>query len=379
MTSEQEAHNWLQRNETHSLLEVKSEQASASIDEVRTTALATDAAFATYQVTVNATLGDHSASITENANAIASTSSSLSSFTTTVNAHFGDLNSSVSTNATAVAGINNKLAAQWTLTLNVQGYISGMRSYNDGSVAGTIFIGDIFQIAFPGLNGGAPVPVYTVANVNGVPKIVFRGDMYADGDITARMIRAAQVQAVHLEANSVVAGKIAAGAINVSSLIADNVVITGHLQVNSVAVVSVANGGTQGFTDVAVTPRVLTSLTILVSPGGGNLLINGEMFMENNPGGLPTAQFADYRFFMSALAIYIDFAEHRRQLCPPLSFGSTTFARGGGHHVSYAINGVAPGFHQIDLYWIPNPVLGSGPGTSLFIENILLTVMEAKR
>ena len=378
-TAEQEAHNWLQKNETHSLLQVKSELASASIDEVRTTALATDAAFAAYQVTVNATLGDHSASITENANAIASTSSSLSSFTTTVNAHFGDLDSSVSTNATAVAGINNKLAAQWTLTLNVQGYISGMRSYNDGSAAGTIFIGDIFQIAFPGLNGGAPVPVYTVANVNGVPKIVFRGDMYADGDITARMIRAAQVQAVHLEANSVTAGKIAAGAINVSSLIADNVVITGHLQVNSVAVVSVANGGTQGFTDVAVTPRLLTSLTILVSPGGGNLLINGEMFMENNPGGLPTAQFADYRFFMSALAIYIDFAEHRRQLCPPLSFGSTTFARGGGHHVSYAINGVAPGFHQIDLYWIPSPILGSGPGTPLFIENILLTVMEAKR
>ena len=66
------------------------------------------------------------------------------------------------------------------VTLDVNGYVSGIRSYNDGSVAGTIFLGDIFQFAFPGQSGGSPVPVVQIANVNGSPKIVWRGDMYGD-------------------------------------------------------------------------------------------------------------------------------------------------------------------------------------------------------
>ena len=197
----------------------------------------------------------------------------------------GIIQSSVSTNAAAIATVNGKLAASWSVTLNANGYVSGIRSYNDGSTAGTIFIGDIFQVAFPGQNGGAPVPVFGIGSVNGAAKVVLRGDMFVDGSITGTMIQAGTIDAVHLKASSITAGKIAAGAINVGNLIADDVIVTGHLQVNSVAVVSVSSPADQiGVPDTTSAPRLIATLTVFVVAGGGNLLIQGGIQHQLDPG-----------------------------------------------------------------------------------------------
>ena len=108
VTSEQEAHNWLQRNETHSLLEVKAGQTSAAIEELRQVAVDVGTALATMQTDVIAKIGGPDGA--------------------------GTIQSSVSTNATAIATVNGKLAASWSVTLNANGYVSGIRSYNDSSM-----------------------------------------------------------------------------------------------------------------------------------------------------------------------------------------------------------------------------------------------------
>ena len=378
--SEQDAHNWLQKNQTHALLELKSQAASASIEEVRTVALGVDAALASFELTVNATLGDHEASISQNATAISALDTSFSSFSTTVNAHFGTLDATVTTNATAITTVNNKLAAQWTLTLNVNGYISGMKSFNDGSATGTIFVGDIFQVAFPGQNGGNPVSVFGIGNVNGAAKVVLLGDMFVDGIVTARMIQAAQVQAVHLTANSVIAGKIAAGAIDVGTLIADNVIVTGHLQVNSIAVVSVAFPADFTFIEAPQGfPRLVGQLSVFVVPGGGNLLVTAGFTITSVPGGAesgnsPATSNAIIPFLTSFIQVNFDGARYRKRVIPPVAVYSNLMTIQGSPTVNFGLNGVAPGFHTIDLYYIQG-----GSGLNLTVQEISITCMEARR
>ena len=357
VTSEQEAHNWLQRNETHSLLEVKAGQASAAIEEVRQVAVDVGTALATMQTDVVAKIGGPNGT--------------------------GTIQTSVSTNATAIATVNGKLAASWSVTLNANGYISGIRSYNDGSTAGTIFIGDIFQVAFPGQNGGAPVPVFGIGSVNGAAKVVLRGDMFVDGSITGTMIQAGTIDAVHLKASSITAGKIAAGAINVGNLIADDVIVTGHLQVNSVAVVSVSSPADQiGVLDNTSAPRLIATLTVFVVPGGGNLLIQGGFNINSIPGGVGSGSFpatsqADYRFLMSYIQVNFDFGLQRQLLIPPTAAYNNFMTIMGSPQITLGLQGVAPGFHQIDLYWIPSPFGQSG--LNLNFQAGTLTCMEARR
>ncbi len=75
-------------------------------------------------------------------------------------------------------------AAQYSVTLDVNGYATGFELINGGpGVSATTFTTDKFQVAAPGVGGGAPVPIFTVANVNGVPKVAIRGDMLVDGTV----------------------------------------------------------------------------------------------------------------------------------------------------------------------------------------------------
>ena len=137
--------------------------------------------------------------------------------------------------------------------------------------------------------------------------------MFVDGSITGTMIQAGTIDAVHLKASSITAGKIAAGAINVGNLIADDVIVTGHLQVNSVAVVSVSSPADQiGIPDNTSAPRLIATLTVFVVAGGGNLLIQGGFNINSIPGGVGSGSFpatsqADYRFLMSYIQINFDF------------------------------------------------------------------------
>jgi hypothetical protein len=403
--AEQDAHNWLQKNATHSLIELKAESVSASIEEVREVAVGVEAAFASYQITVDAKLDDVElkigpeggtgtiqASIETNADAIADVDFAVAELNSDVVAKIGlpgeggAIQASVSTNSTAIATVNGKLAAQWTVTLDANGYVSGIKSYNDGSVAGTTFIGDIFQFAFPGQAGGSPVPVVQIANVNGSPKIVWRGDMYGDGAIIARMVSAAQIEAIHLAAQAVEAGKIAAGAINVGNLIADNVVVTGHLQANTASATYAAVPADMIVTDSGSGGGALgnelheiTSLVVAVVTGNSGLLIDAFCGVDSYSGGVsaPTTYTAAFWFLWMRFQVYVDGAFQREQRILPLYAGGSpaNWYFGNSVHIPVLLQGLAPGVHTIQFRVFTT----SSSGHSVNLRNIILRATEARR
>lgn len=222
---DQDAHNRIERFKNRELLEYREADLSASIETVSTIASSTESAFASYQITVNAQLGALSATTTTTASSLASLNSAYSSYVITTNASLNGLSSSITTTQTAVAGINGQLAASYGVSLDVNGYMSGFKLLNGGGTSAFIIRADLFQIAVPGTSSGTPQTVFQLAFVNGIAKIAFRGDMLADGTITARNIVAGQVTAVHMAANSITAANGAIENLAVQSFkIGDNAV-----------------------------------------------------------------------------------------------------------------------------------------------------------
>jgi hypothetical protein len=178
--------NWLDQKEVRSQLNSRSDTAMAEIDRVETVATSNDAAMATDIETLTATIGpDFSA-------------------TETITA--------------AVAVLDGYAAAQYSVTLDVNNYATGFELINGGpGISATIFTTDKFQIASPGVGGGAAVPIFTVANVGGSPKVAIRGDMYVDGTIAGSAIITGSLTATQIQANSITADRLVTGTITSAS------------------------------------------------------------------------------------------------------------------------------------------------------------------
>jgi hypothetical protein len=137
-----------------------------------------------------------------------------------VDAKFGPTYSSVYTVSMAVANIEGWGAAQYSVTLDVNGYATGFELINGGpGVSSTTFTTEKFQVASPGVSGGAPVPIFTVANVDGTPKTAIRGDMYATGTIAGTKMVAHSITANQIEAETITATEIAANSIYADRLV----------------------------------------------------------------------------------------------------------------------------------------------------------------
>jgi hypothetical protein len=54
----------------------------------------------------------------------------------------------------------------------------------------------VFQVAFPGVGGGAPHPVFQIANVNDSPTVAIRADVLADGTISAKKMVTGTITAI---------------------------------------------------------------------------------------------------------------------------------------------------------------------------------------
>lgn len=148
------ARTWLDKKEVRSQLAARSDDALAQIDEVRTVAVDTQTAFA--------------------------------SFSTTATATFGSLSASVTTNASAIATLNGYAAASYTVSLDVNGNAIGFELLNGGAGTSAFNIAiDKFQLSAPSVAGGAPQPVFTVITSGGVPKTGIVGDLIQDGSITS--------------------------------------------------------------------------------------------------------------------------------------------------------------------------------------------------
>ncbi len=118
LSAAQDGQNWLDKVETRRLLSVARDDLSASIEEVETVALSTDAALTSYTTTASARFAENEANIVINATGIATLNASFSSYQTTVSARFATNETNIaantaniSTNTTALATLNSSFAS----------------------------------------------------------------------------------------------------------------------------------------------------------------------------------------------------------------------------------------------------------------------------
>jgi hypothetical protein len=165
-----------------------------------------------------ATAGTANARIEEVRTVAVDAQSAVATLSESVSATFGPDFSEVSTVSSAVATLDGYAAARWSVAIDVNGNVVGLVLINDSDdiSAFTVTV-DKFQVAFPGHAGGTSIPVFTIANVNGVAKIALRGDMLVDGDILTRHLSAGAVTTITLDAQAVTAAKIKAGDITSDS------------------------------------------------------------------------------------------------------------------------------------------------------------------
>jgi hypothetical protein len=174
--SEQDAANYIDRVQTNNSISVSFGLLSAGVSTAINASLTTQAAFASFQTTVNATYGSTTAFVTQTFD--------------------------------AVAKVDGTAGALYVLSLNAGGKISGFKLGNSGSTSFFTIESDVFQVGSTGVTGGTFVPVFQVANVGGTPKITVRGDIIADGAITAAKISVATLSAITADVGTLTAGTI---------------------------------------------------------------------------------------------------------------------------------------------------------------------------
>lgn len=155
---------------------------------------------------IAATGGKALAAVTELSTVVVTNQQAFAAYQVTVAATFEGVTASVETNTAAIATVDGKLLATAQLRLNANGYVSGFKAYNDGVTSTFIVQADTFAVAWGGLAGGTPVPVFAIQNVNGSAKLSLRGDMLADGTITAGKLLVSNLSAITANVGTCTAG-----------------------------------------------------------------------------------------------------------------------------------------------------------------------------
>lgn len=120
----------------------------------------------------------------------------------------GDVQVAITETAQIATDLNGRIAAAWFLSINNDGYVSGMYQYNNGDVADFAVIADNFLVASPALPGQEPTTIFTVSEVDGEARIVIKGDLFADGSIRAQAIAVDELSAISVNAGRITAGRI---------------------------------------------------------------------------------------------------------------------------------------------------------------------------
>jgi hypothetical protein len=261
LTSTLASQQWVQTQTVATRISQQSDRAFAEISNVQTVSSAADAAMATSITSLTATVAGNTATIVSNTTAIATLNSALASQVTTLTAAIAGNTSSITINSTAIASntsgigaLNGYAATAYGVALDVNGYNTGFQLINGGGgISSTTFTTATFQIAAPGVSGGAPVPVWTVASVGGANKAALRGDMLVDGSVTTQV----------LNAGAVTAGKIATGTITSASG------VIGALGVDSLSI-----------KDNAITVPTVATIGSLLGTGSANLVFNFNLSVD---------------------------------------------------------------------------------------------------
>jgi hypothetical protein len=105
---------------------------------------------------------------------------------------------------TALAQSVNGLSANYTILIDINGRVVGYTQLS-GTAEQSEFVvaADFFKVAG---TSGAGVPVFALQTVNGVGRMALRGDMLADGTITARALDVSTLSAITANLGTVTAG-----------------------------------------------------------------------------------------------------------------------------------------------------------------------------
>ena len=146
------------------------------------------------------------AAILEEQTARATADAALASNIATALTRVGDNEASVTVLESSINGIE----AKFGVAVNANGQVIGLFQLDGSAVAGSTFtvVADNFKVAKPGVAGGTAVPVFSIQTVNGVTKLALRGDMLADGTITAKALNVATLSALSANLGTVTAGLI---------------------------------------------------------------------------------------------------------------------------------------------------------------------------
>lgn len=152
-------------------------------------------AFASQIETISAQLGNALAAIVTETTARTNADNALAAVDQTITTALNGNIAQVNILAASIDGIEGRFG----VAINTNGQVVGLIQL-DGSAAGSNFtvVADKFQVAQPDAAGGTPVPVFTIANVGGTNKLVLRGDMIADGTLTAAKLNAASIATLYI-------------------------------------------------------------------------------------------------------------------------------------------------------------------------------------
>jgi|GEM_PF-3312000 len=165
--------------------------------------LTSNEAFAQQISTLQAALNNAAASIVTEQTVRAEAVSSLASQTNAVSSALGEAVASVVVLQESVDGIQSQFGVAVNGNGQVLGYI-----LLDGTGVSSSFdvVANRFRVALPDVAGGDAVPVFSIQEVNGSPKLALRGDMVADGSILARHIEATTLSAISADLGTITAG-----------------------------------------------------------------------------------------------------------------------------------------------------------------------------
>jgi hypothetical protein len=163
LADNQDASDWLSRDELRTQLRAQAGSLSASITHVQEVSASADATLASDVLSLFA--GDDSSSGT------------------------------INVTAQAVADINGNLALSYGADLDVNGYTVGWKLLNGGVGTGTtIFVTDNFQIVGTGLT---PTNPFTIGTINGVTNVGINADnVLIDASVKVRQLDVAELTAI---------------------------------------------------------------------------------------------------------------------------------------------------------------------------------------
>jgi hypothetical protein len=186
-------------------LKARTEELSKVVQQIAAIAAETDASATRQGNILRAVASQAFAEVSTLATVVADNEVAFASYQTTVTAQFGSLEASVATNSAAIATQEGIVNAMYSLTLNVNGYISGFTSINDGATSSFVVQADHFVVATA---GQIPIAVFDVGTVGGVASIGMKGNFMLDGTITATALAVSQLSSITADIGTVTAGKI---------------------------------------------------------------------------------------------------------------------------------------------------------------------------